>query len=266
MILTGLIKKMENRYKNPIKYYIKLYDNILFLNSIIGNFIRIKHLGFECFKCKSTNIIYNMGYCKKCFFIVPNTNINIIYPELSLSHLNIERRDIKWEKSFELQPHVVYLSITSSIKVGVTQKKNILTRLMDQGAIESIIIAKTPNRYLAGVIENSIKKVLPDKTYFKKMLIKKINNINLIKYKNIAKDFFPKNCVNYFLINNIINKFYYPFNEDFLIEKNIKTINLKKIKDFRKKLIGIKGQYLIFDDGYVLNIRNHEGFVVKIFY
>jgi len=29
-------------------------------------------------------------------------------------------------------------------------------------------------------------------------------------------------------------------------------------------LKGIKGQYLLFQDGTVFNVRNHEGFVVEI--
>ena len=30
------------------------------------------------------------------------------------------------------------------------------------------------------------------------------------------------------------------------------------------KLIGIKGQYLIFEDGTVFNVRSNEGYIVRI--
>ncbi|WP_212113180.1 DUF2797 domain-containing protein [Candidatus Shikimatogenerans silvanidophilus] len=70
----------------------------------------------------------------------------------------------------------------------------------------------------------------------------------------------------YFIKKNKIFTFNYPINLN-LNEKNeqkIKYIYLKKEKKINKKLIGIKGQYLIFNDGYVFNIRNHEGYIIKM--
>ena len=43
-----------------------------------------------------------------------------------------------------------------------------------------------------------------------------------------------------------------------------KTVNLKKSDDIEGKLIGIKGQYLIFEDSSVFNVRSNEGYVVDI--
>ena len=40
--------------------------------------------------------------------------------------------------------------------------------------------------------------------------------------------------------------------------------NIKKTKTFSGKLIGIKGQYLIFEDSTVFNVRSNEGLVVGI--
>jgi len=39
---------------------------------------------------------------------------------------------------------------------------------------------------------------------------------------------------------------------------------LSKTPDYTGKLKGIKGQYLIFDDDTVFNIRANEGLVVKL--
>jgi hypothetical protein len=36
------------------------------------------------------------------------------------------------------------------------------------------------------------------------------------------------------------------------------------MKTFSSKLIGIKGQYLIFEDNTVFNVRSNEGLVVGI--
>ena len=43
-----------------------------------------------------------------------------------------------------------------------------------------------------------------------------------------------------------------------------KSLNLKKTLHYKGKLVGIKGQYLIFDDETVFNIRANEGLVVSI--
>ncbi len=44
----------------------------------------------------------------------------------------------------------------------------------------------------------------------------------------------------------------------------VKSLKLDKIPLIEKKLMGIKGQYLIFDDGTVLNMRSHSGYKVTI--
>jgi hypothetical protein len=46
--------------------------------------------------------------------------------------------------------------------------------------------------------------------------------------------------------------------------KKVNSLNLDKTPNFSGKLMGIKGQYLMFQDGTVFNIRTYEGYVVKI--
>jgi hypothetical protein len=46
--------------------------------------------------------------------------------------------------------------------------------------------------------------------------------------------------------------------------KKVTSLNLDKSHDFQGKLKGIKGQYLLFDDGTVFNIRTYEGYVVRL--
>ena len=43
-----------------------------------------------------------------------------------------------------------------------------------------------------------------------------------------------------------------------------KSLNIKKDQSYTGKLVGIKGQYLIFEDDTVFNIRANEGLVVNI--
>ncbi|MNF18467.1 hypothetical protein D3C80_2225630 [compost metagenome] len=44
--------------------------------------------------------------------------------------------------------------------------------------------------------------------------------------------------------------------------KKVTGLNLEKTPNFAGKLVGIKGQYLIFEDGTVFNVRSFEGYVV----
>jgi len=49
----------------------------------------------------------------------------------------------------------------------------------------------------------------------------------------------------------------------FLFAVKIKSLNLSKTPDYSGVLKGIKGQYLIFEDQTVFNVRNNEGLVVN---
>jgi len=46
--------------------------------------------------------------------------------------------------------------------------------------------------------------------------------------------------------------------------KKVTSVNLAKTPEHTGKLVGIKGQYFIFEDGKVMNIHSHEGFVVEL--
>ena len=46
--------------------------------------------------------------------------------------------------------------------------------------------------------------------------------------------------------------------------KKVSSLNLDKTPNFSGKLAGIKGQYLLFEDGTVFNVRTYEGYVVKM--
>jgi len=44
----------------------------------------------------------------------------------------------------------------------------------------------------------------------------------------------------------------------------VNSLNLDKTPSFSGKLTGIKGQYLLFENGTVFNVRGSEGYVVTI--
>lgn len=175
--------------------------------------------------------------------------------------MGIEDRDLEFEKECQLQPHVVYLANSSDVKVGVTRKTQIPTRWIDQGAHEAIEIVEVPNRYLAGITEVALKSHVSDKTNFRKMLTNEIKDLNLEEEREKIKQFIPVETREYYLENNKETEIKFPVLQ---FPKKIKTLNLFKNPYYEGVLKGIKGQYLLFEDGTAFNVRSHEGYVVEI--
>lgn len=261
MTFEGQIRKMLTENGQPIRYYLNLKDDFIDVNQQLEKKIKIRHLNYECLGCGLDKEIYRMGYCKTCFFSLPEANDYILRPELSTAHLGIGQRDLEWEKKFELQPHIVYLAVASDLKVGVTRATQIPTRWIDQGASYATILAKTDNRYEAGMIEVALKNHVADKTNWQRMLSNEIAEIDLIQQKDLFKIHIPENESKFYLADNSIYTFEYPI---ISIPQKIKTLNLKKQREFEGVLTGVKGQYWIFEDGTVWNVRGHEGFYVQI--
>jgi len=249
---------------NPVQYYLNISGDLISVNQLIGKKICIKHIGYQCVSCGNDEIIFRMGFCKKCFFESPYASESIIRPELSKAHLGIEERNLDIEKEIQLVSHTVYLSYTGEVKVGVTRGSQIPTRWIDQGATRALPIAKTENRYQAGLIEVALKKHLPDKTNWRKMLQTTELNENFIYLANIRdniKSFIPNELMKFYTPNEDIWNIKYPYNPP---NKDISSLKLGKELELSGTLKGIKGQYLHFDDGLFLNIRNHEGFIIDI--
>jgi hypothetical protein len=186
----------------------------------------------------------------------------IMKPELSTAHLDIEDRDLEYERKVQLQPHIVYLALSSEIKVGVTRKTQVPTRWIDQGAVQAIPIVEVPNRYLAGITEVALKNLYADKTNWQKMLKNEVPVADLIKERASLNYLIPKEVQEYFhQEKDDLYDLHFPVLE---YPKKVTSLSLDKSPNFTGKLKGIKGQYLIFEDGTVFNIRTFEGYVVKI--
>ena len=260
-MFTGVLKKMRSEITDSVKYFLDMNNEFLISDSILNKSLTIEFKGFSCLNCSSQAEIFRQGYCKKCFFESPSTADWIIRPELSKAHLGIKDRDLDYEKKIQLQPHSVYLSYTSDVKVGVTRKSQVPTRWVDQGAVEAIEIAELPNRYLAGICEIELKKYFKDKTNWRTMLTTNESKIDLLIKKNECLSLLPDEAKKYFILEQKVLKINYPISNGIITPK---SLNIKKMKTFSGKLIGIKGQYLIFEDSTVFNVRSNEGLVVNI--
>lgn len=261
MNYEGVLTKMQTENGSPIQYYLVFANDFLHLNQLLDKKVSINFLRYQCLNCGLQKKIYRQGYCYDCFYEIPQAADWVISPEKSKAHLNIEDRDLEFEKRVQLQPHVVYLANSSSVKVGVTRKSQIPTRWIDQGAHEAIEIVEVPNRYLAGITEVALKDHVSDKTNWRSMLKNDVTDENLVEWRNRLKQFIPAEAAEYYLENNAETNLQFPVLK---YPEKPKSLNLEKNPFFEGVLKGIKGQYLLFEDQTVFNIRGNEGYVVSI--
>lgn len=261
MVFTGQILKMISQIDNPIQYFLNIEGDLLNMNQLFDKKIGIKHIGYQCVNCDKDEKLYRMGFCKKCFFESPYASESIIRPELSTAHLNVGERDLEVEKSIQLVPHIVYLSYTGDVKVGVTREAQIPTRWIDQGATFALPIARTENRYEAGMIELELKKHVNDKTNFRKMLQdSREDDLDLEDFRNKLEDLFPADFKKFASSAEDIVRLDYPYEAP----EKINVFTLDKKPNYEGVLKGIKGQYLYFEGGDFINMRSHEGYVVEL--
>lgn len=183
-------------------------------------------------------------------------------PELSKAHLDIEDRDLAYEKKVQLQPHIVYLALSSHLKVGITRKSQVPTRWIDQGAHQAMALLEIPNRYLAGVGEVALKEHFSDKTNWRKMLqFNEVPEIDWTHERNKAIDALPNELKPYIVQNENLTSLPFPVER---YPEKVKSLNLTKEEQYTGVLKGIKGQYLIFEDNTVFNVRSNEGLVVEL--
>lgn len=261
MTYQGVLTKMETEFLIPIQYYLVFENDFLNMNQLLDKNITIQFVKYQCLNCGFDKPIYRQGFCKSCFFDIPQAADWIIRPELSTAHLDKEDRNLVYEKKVQLQPHIVYLANSSNVKVGVTRKSQVPTRWIDQGAHEAIEIVEVPNRYLAGITEVALKEFVGDKTNWRTMLKNDIKDENLVEWRDHLRQYIPDEAKDYFIESNTETNLEFPVHK---YPEKPKSLNLIKDQKYSGKLVGIKGQYLIFNDETVFNIRSNEGLVVDI--
>ena len=261
-MFQATLKKMRTENLQPINYFFDVESGFLHLNQLLGKTIRVEHSGSQCLNCGLSKLIFRQGHCQSCFFDSPATGDWIMRPELSKAHLGQEDRDLEYESKMQLQPHTVYLALSSHLKVGVTRKSQLPTRWIDQGAHQATVILEVPNRYLAGVGEVALKNFFSDKTNWRKMLQNNAEAVDWEKARNLAIDSIPNDLKPYVVRETTeIQSLTFPVLQ---YPEKVKSLNLSKTPLYEGKLMGIKGQYLIFEDATVFNVRSNEGQCVRL--
>ncbi len=164
--------------------------------------------------------------------------------------------------------HIIYLANTSALKVGITRETQVPTRWMDQGATEALPVFRVATRHISGLVEVEIAKLMADKTNWRAMLK---GDGEPIPLKEKIQEVMPKiteildqvrrdhgeHTVE--VLNEPIVTIRYPVTE---YPTKISSFNFDKMPYVSGTLVGIKGQYLIFDTG-VINMRKFTGYVVR---
>ena len=262
MEITGNIRKMEASKGEPVQYVLPLGEQKISMNAQLGQEIHMEYLGtIHCIKCgRETRKSFSQGYCYPCFTTAPETEDCVLRPELCRAHEGIAR-DMDYARQNCLSEQVVYLSLTSGLKVGVTRNTQVPTRWIDQGALKAIEFARTPNRYTAGLMEMALKQHIRDKTNWRKMLSgSDPGQVDLVKEKEKFKALVPEPLQEYLSDDNTLWDFEYPV---LAYPQKISSLNLDKDPEVSGVLQGIKGQYLILDRNRVINMRKFGGYLVR---
>lgn len=184
-------------------------------------------------------------------------------PETCHHHLGTCRQPL-WGLDNCFAPHIIYLANSSGLKVGITRGSNIPSRWIDQGAVSAIPMLEVDTRLKSGIIEESLKEFISDKTNWRTMLKGEIPAIDLLEKKQELLAKIPEKIteVEAKVVEDKIYNINYPVLE---YPTKITSLNFDKTPEISGILQGIKGQYLILDSG-VLNIRKFGSYRLQIDY
>lgn len=262
---------MLTRLENPVRYSLPIGKEFLELNPLLGKTVRLTYTGtIYCINCnRVTRKSFNQGYCYPCLVKLAQCDQCIIKPELC-HYSEGTCREPEWGEAFCFQPHVVYLANSSGVKVGITRGTQIPTRWIDQGAVQALPIFRVPSRHVSGMVEIALGKYVSDKTQWQKMLKNLVEPIDLETERNAIltqcgselaelRHRFGDDALEYLSDERSV-LIQYPVMA-FPIKVN--SFNLDKEPEISGNLLGMKGQYLIFDSG-VINVRKYAGYEVRL--
>ena len=268
-MLSGNLRKMVTELSEPVQYHLPVGDQLVDLNARLGKPLSLHYQGaINCIHCgRKSKKSFSQGYCYPCFRSLAQCDMCIVKPENCHFHLGT-CREPEWGESHCMQPHYVYLANTTAVKVGITRASQIPTRWMDQGATQALQIAKVSTRLQSGLLEVVLKKHLADKTNWRKMLQGNGESLNL---SALREQYLQQAATDIeqlqqsqsgieLLYDTEVQQISYPVLE---FPSKISSFNFDKTPEVSGVLMGVKGQYLIFDTG-VINIRKFAGYLVEV--
>jgi hypothetical protein len=272
LLWSGTLRKMRVEATAPVTY--RLADGFhdpdrraadLALNPLIGRAVALRFTGrIACVACgRAVKKTFGEGWCFPCSQSLAEADLCIVRPELChFGDPGHPCRDESFAHAHCFRPHVLYVSLTSGLKVGITRHVNIPARWIDQGAVAAIPLALLPNRRDVGLIEASLAQRFADKTHWMRMLQAADPAGDLAAHAREvlvalaalgAPGILPPD-------RRTPHTFVYPVMRH---PVKVKSLSLDKDPAAAGALLGIKGQYLILDSG-VINLRRHAGYQVEL--
>ncbi|MDM3870316.1 DUF2797 domain-containing protein [Porticoccus sp. W117] len=268
---SGHLKKMIVELADKVHYQLPLDDQRIDLNPLVGEQLRLEYAGdIHCHHCgRKTKKSFNQGYCYPCFSRLAQCDSCIISPE-KCHYEQGTCREPEWGEQFCMTDHIVYLANSSGIKVGITRINQIPTRWIDQGAVQALPILRVATRQQSGLVEDALRQHVADKTNWRAMLKNDVVEMDLAAKRDELFDLCNSELAQLtdrFGINAIqpvddaeaIN-IDYPVIE---YTTKVTSFNFDKTPVVEGRLMGIKGQYLMFDTG-VINIRKFTAYNITV--
>lgn len=271
VLATGPVRKMKTELADPVQYTMLLGEEEVPLNPYLGQTLGLQYHGaINCIHCgRKTSKSFNQGYCYPCFRRLAQCDTCIMSPE-KCHYAAGTCREPEWGEQHCMVDHIVYLANTSGIKVGITRGSQVPTRWMDQGATQAQPIFRVDTRLHSGLVETVFKNHIADKTNWQAMLKGDADHRDLEQERvrllsECAADIdelqerFGLQAITV-LEQHAPTVITYPVLE---YPTKVKSFNLDKTPEVGGTLLGIKGQYLIFDTG-VINMRKYGGYQLSL--
>lgn len=264
---AGNVRKMKTSLAETVQYQMVLGEISVPLNQYLGRHLQLDYEGvINCIHCaRKTSKSFNQGYCYPCFKRLAQCDSCIISPE-KCHYAAGTCREPEWGEQHCMIDHIVYLANTSGIKVGITRGTQVPTRWMDQGATQAVPIFRVDTRHHSGMVETLFKNHIADKTNWQAMLKGDAQPRDLERVRQelmaaCAAEIEHMRAQHGLQSISVLEqaqetRITYPVLE---YPDKVKSFNLDKTPTIAGTLMGIKGQYLIFDSG-VINMRKYGGY------
>ena len=272
LTLEGALRKMRVELSDDqAQYFLSTDQQEVAINDCVGSDWSIRYHGtINCIQCnRKSNKSFSQGYCYPCFKSLARCDQCIMSPEKCHFHLGT-CREPEWAEQFCMQDHIVYLANSSGLKVGITRIDQVPTRWIDQGAVAAVPVYRVATRRISGLLEHECKAYVADKTNWRALLKGEPAAVDLIaereRIQNSLRDDFSalqeqEGLQSVQEIEDVgVTRIRYPVAS---YPEKIKSFNLDKEPEAGGKLLGIKGQYLIFDTA-VINLRKYSGYQISI--
>ncbi len=271
MQYSGTVQKMTARLETPVRYQLTVGTAQVDMSALLEKPLTLRCTGrIFCVHCnRPTNKSFNQGYCYQCFTRLAQCDSCIVSPELCHYEAGTCREPV-WGDHFCMQDHVVYFANSSGLKVGITRASQVPTRWIDQGATQALAVVRTRSRQQAGLCEAMFRQHVADRTNWRGMLKGEQEIFDMPAERDrllalcrtefaLLQQRFGLHALS--LVNGVE-----PVNINYPVRRwpdKLVSLDLETLGTLSGVLLGIKGQYLIFDSG-VLNVRKYTGHELEL--